>query len=117
MINNDFRLIGTVLTDFESIGDEKFAKAKFLLEVDKKKGGYTTFPVIVYGTNREIDVSKSLKGKRVVLVGYLDCFKEYLSLVAQDLVVVGGELHNVNKNSEEILKTNNYEENDNDLPF
>lgn len=92
MLKNEFKLIGTVLTDFEEIGSETFSKKKMIVEVDKKNGkGSSQYPVVVYDTNRDIDTSVSYRGKVVILNGYIDIYKSYISLVAQEMFVVGSE--------------------------
>lgn len=89
MLNNEFRIIGTVVSDFEVIpNSENFPKKRLLIEVEGKKMP-KQYPITIYEKNALIDTSKSLVGSVVIMTGYIDCYKEFVHLIAQDLVVVG----------------------------
>ena len=89
MLNNEFRIIGTVVSDFEPIpNSESFPKKKLVIEIEGKKMP-RQYPITIYEKNGLIDTTKTLEGKVVIMTGYIDCYKEYVHLIAQDLVVVG----------------------------
>ena len=89
MINNEFRIIGTVISDFEMVpNSESFPKKQFVVEVESRKFP-RQYKVIVHEKNGLIDTSTSLVGKVVIVTGYIDVYKDWLSLISQDLVVVG----------------------------
>lgn len=90
MLMNEFRLIGTVVSDYEKGGTETFVKYLFDIEVERKnKKEPALFKVTVFDSNKSIDTSISIKGKQIILQGYLDEYKGNLKLVAQDIVVIG----------------------------
>lgn len=92
MINNNFNLIGTVTSDFTDVAAAvNFPKKEFTIEVEKKGGkGYsTTMKCVVLGNNQSIKTDIDLTGKTVIVSGYIDCYKNFVSLVAQDMFVVG----------------------------
>lgn len=91
MLNNEFRLIGTVVSDYNQVGSKDYPKYEFNLEVEKKaKGRTAVYKVVVLGTNKTVDVGKSLKGKRIIAQGYIDSYKDFMSLVLQDHEIIGG---------------------------
>ena len=93
MLNNEFRLIGTIVSDWKKVGSENFPKHEVLIEVEKrKKGNPTTYKLTAFEKNYVIDVTKSLKGKMVIVTGYLDLNKNFINLVVQDFVVIGEEV-------------------------
>ena len=105
MLFNEFRLIGTVVSDFEEDGTMAFPKSKFMIEVEKKqKGKANTYPVIIHHNNNTIDISKSLKGSVVIVCGYVDVYNNWLSLVAQDVTVVGLTPKGKAKATEVVIK-------------
>ena len=116
MLNNEFRLIGTVVSDYEKGGTENFVKYTFNLEVEKRnKKEPSVYLITVFESNKSIDVKNRLLGKQIILQGYLDEYKGNMKLVAQDIVVIGAV-----PVEEEKIKGANLEEielpND-DLPF
>lgn len=108
MLNNEFKLIGVVVEDYTEIGTEKFSKKSFSLEVDKKRGGPSTLKIIVYGTNSYIDTNTPILGKTVIVSGYIDSYKDFVSLIAQDMLIVGAETVDI---VEQTLVSND------DMPF
>ncbi len=89
MLNNEFRLIGRIISDFEKEGDS-FPKYKMKIEVERKtRGKVSIYPLVVLEKNHAIDVSVSLKGKRAIVSGYIDEYKGYLSLTVQDIIIIG----------------------------
>ena len=90
MLNNEFRLIGTVVSEYEKFGSENFPKYSLNIEVEKRKKGQTaTYKVIVYEKNFAVDVTKSVIGKQVIVSGYIDAFRDTNQLIMQDMVIVG----------------------------
>lgn len=89
MINNEFRIIGTVVSEFEDVpNSESFPKKKFYVEIEGKRMP-RQYPIVVYEKNGLIDTSTSIKGSVVIVTGYIDVYKDFISLISQDLVVVG----------------------------
>ena len=89
MLNNEFRLVGICVSEFIECGTEAYPKKKLIIEVEKKnKKAAVQMPVIIYNKNALIDTTKSLNGKTVVVDGYIDFYKEYTSLICQDIYVV-----------------------------
>lgn len=97
MINNEFHLIGVAISNFEFIGNDSFKVHSFRIEIEKfgaKAGSTFEIEVIVYGTNRAIDVNQDILGRQVVVNGYLDTYitKEEKRLIpkiiAQNLLVI-----------------------------
>lgn len=85
MLNNEFTLIGVVISDFEQKGTEKYPKYEFKLEVEKKfKGATAVYSITVLGNNKSVDTSKSLVGRKIIARGYVDSYKDFINLVLQD---------------------------------
>lgn len=92
MLKNEFRLIGTVVEDFKEVGSGSYSKKQFVVEVEKKGNrGTSLCPVVVWEGNRDIDTSVSYVGKVIIVNGYIDCYKTFTTLVAQELFVVKGD--------------------------
>ena len=97
MVNNEFHLIGTAISNFNDIGNGKFKSYLLRLEIEKfgsKSGNTFTIEVQIYGTNKAIDTRTEILGKQVAVNGYIDAFitKEgslITKLVAQNIYVVG----------------------------
>ena len=128
MLNNEFRLIGTVVSEFEKAGSENFPIYFLTIEVERKRKGMTShFTMKVYEKNYTVDVTKSMLGKRIIANGYLDEYKGHLDLVLQDMIVIGEIVaEKVNKTAEAVaaapvaptLDTDEIElPSDDDLPF
>lgn len=119
MLNNEFRFIGTIVSDYERIGSDTFPKYQLTIEVErKKKGAPSSFKLTIYEKNYSIDVTKSLKGKQVITTGYIDTWKDRTDLIAQDIIVVGAvpiEREDVAGAPLEVIEDVGVAEND--LPF
>ena len=90
MLNNEFRLIGTAVSDFKLAGSDDFKKYLLDIEVEKKtKKAPSVFTLQVFESNKSVKVDESLKGKRIIVQGYLDTYKEYTRLVVQDIIIIG----------------------------
>lgn len=88
MINNEFRLIGTIITDFIA-SDPVNEKYVVKIEVERKYGKPMNCDLIVSKKNYLIDVTKSLLGKLVIVNGYLDVNNGGMTMVVQNIMVVG----------------------------
>ena len=116
MLLNEFRLIGTVLSDFEKSGTDNFVKYSFNLEVEKKnKKEPSVYSITVFEKNNSIDLSKSLKVKQIIVQGYLDTYKDFVRLIAQDIMVIGAVPEAKKKVESANLQPLDLPEND--LPF
>ena len=74
MVNNNFSLIGTIISDFEKIVEkDDIVIYQTEIEVEKAKiGSVAHFLVRTFGGSKSIDYAKNYKGKLVALGGYLD---------------------------------------------
>ena len=97
MVNNEFHLIGIAVSNYVSVGNDKFKVHSFRIEVEKFGAKYGTafeIEVVVYGTNRAIDTTREILGRQIAVNGYVDTFvtKEenhiFLKLVAQNILVI-----------------------------
>ena len=92
MLNNTFTLLGIAISNFvDDDKSTKFPKKLITIEVEKKgkSAGLTQqHNVVVYGTNRNIDTTQDLTGKKVIVEGLIDSYNGYVSLVAQDIFVL-----------------------------
>lgn len=133
MVNNEFHLIGTAVSNFVDISNGgAFAKYRLSVEVEvlgSKIGRANRVDIEVYGTNRAISITQKVLGKQVAVNGYIDTFTStkndmvYTKLVAQNLMcfdtpVVVEAISS--KNTEPPLpydkqQADNF--NDDDLPF
>lgn len=119
MLNNTFTIVGMATADFKEVGSETFKKHALDVEVSKKNGFSSTFEVVVMPRNTSIDVNASYIGKTLIVNGYVDCYKGYLSLVAQDIYVVGEAPveENVVRSGMELSGNLQDLEDDEELPF
>lgn len=88
MINNELRLIGTIITDFIA-SDPVNEKYVVKIEVERKYGKPMNCDLTVSKKNYLIDVTKSLLGKLVIVNGYLDVNNGGMTMVVQNIMVVG----------------------------
>ena len=99
MVNNEFHLIGIATSNFEKINKDsrsKFIAWQFKIEIEKQKsksGSNFEVTIIVYDTNRAINVDDQLIGKTIAVNGYIDSFATekgmlVTKLVAQNLFVI-----------------------------
>ena len=135
MVNNEFHLIGTAVTNFVNFSNlGGFAKYRLSVEIEvlgSKIGKVNRVDVEVYETNRAIQINQKLIGKQVAVNGYIDTFTNtktnivYTRLVAQNLLVLDNQPvvveAVVNPNAEPPLPTADdpvsEEVVDDDLPF
>lgn len=104
MLNNEFRFIGTVVSEYERIGSDTFPKYTLTIECErKKKGAPSMFKVVVYEKNYSIDITKSVKGKQVIVTGYIDEYKGHLDLIMQDMIVVGAAPAEIEKKVDTVI--------------
>ena len=91
MLNNNFTLIGTAITNYEKVENSKIDKHVIQIEVErKKKNGADKYNIQVLGWNKTIDTTKEIVGETIIVNGYIDPYNETISLVAQDILVVDG---------------------------
>jgi len=121
MINNEFHIIGLCISDFEILSSKKFSYYSLRIEVEKYHGSTFELEVVVYSSNKIVDVKKPMLGKQVAVNGYVDALKLddgalKLKLVVQNIM----ELSRGNKISDETkaeVKTSPEIVDDDDLPF
>lgn len=132
MVNNQFNLIGMAVTDYVLGGTQNFPVHMVKVEVDKtgnSKGKVFTLEVVVYSTNKAIDVTQPIMGKMVAITGYIDSYVsrsgiQILKMVGQSVLVFDrGEVVREPKamaTTEDIKKVEedpNVERDNDDLPF
>ena len=96
MVNNEFHIIGTALTNFEALHEGTYSSYLLRVEVEKmgsKKGNNFELTVQVYATNNAVDVKKSVVGQLIAVNGFLDSYVTekgalLLKAVAQNVVVL-----------------------------
>ena len=74
MVNNDFHIIGTALTDLELISDKTKYKL-YILKVEVEKIANSepfVLPITFISSNRMVDFNGEYQGKMVAVNGYLD---------------------------------------------
>ena len=86
MINNEFHLIGTCISNYEILGSKSFKTYTFKIEVEKYNGGVFELEALVYSTNKVIDVDEPIIGKQVAINGFIDSFKEKTGALKTKLV-------------------------------
>lgn len=95
MLNNSFTLLGIAVSEYrEDEKSTKFPKKLIDIEVEKKgksAGGVQQHTVVVYGTNRNVDTTRNLIGRKVIVEGFIDTYNGFVSLIAQDIIVLDDE--------------------------
>lgn len=102
MINNEFHLIGTAISNYNDISNGKYVSHLLRLEIEKfgsKAGNSFEIEVQIYGTNKAVDTSIDILGEQVAVNGYVDSFatKEgtiITKLVAQNVYVLSKNKNN-----------------------
>lgn len=131
MVNNEFHLIGTAISNFAVASQSgNFVKYRFSLEIEilgSNVGKVNRVDIEVYSTNRAIKIDQQILGKQVAVNGYIDSFVNrngatFVKLIAQNLMVFDTPVvveAVSNPNTEPPLPTEPEEEplNDDDLPF
>lgn len=77
MINNEFHIIGFATTDFIKSGSDSFRFFVLKVEVDcfgRNAGKTKTAIIQVLPTNKLIDVYQKVRGKQVIVEGYIDFY-------------------------------------------
>ena len=90
MVNNNFMLIGTAVSEFRNIGNGKYVSYVFDLEIEKlgsKLGKNFIVELQVYATNNAVDTKESILGKTLVVNGYLDSFSTDAGAIINKLIV------------------------------
>ena len=96
MVNNEFHIIGTALTNYQSISSEQFKSYLLRVEVEKmgsKYGNNFELVVQIYATNHAVDPTENVLGKMVAINGYLDTYSTekgtlLIKAVAQNVFVL-----------------------------
>lgn len=126
MINNEFHLIGTCVSNYEVLGTKKFKTYTFRVEVEKYNGGVFEIEAVVYSSNHVINVDEPLIGKQIAINGFIDSFKDKtgairMKLVCQNILVLNKKQSFNSQPKVEEPKEIEAEQNvvidDDDLPF
>lgn len=76
MVNNEFHVIGTAVSNYESVTDIKgFSSYLLRIEIERlgsKKGSSFEMVVQIYSSNKVVDIQENVIGKIVAVNGYLD---------------------------------------------
>ncbi len=96
MVNNEFHIIGTALTNFESISNDNYSSYLLRVEVEKmgsKIGNNFELVVQIYAANRAVDTNANVLGNLVAVNGYLDTFTTekgslLIKAIAQNVIVL-----------------------------
>ena len=93
------------------------------VEVDKTSGSVFTLDVLIYNTNKYVDLKKEYIGKQVAVNGFVDSFvekdgKTTLKLVAQNVMIIGGKTTKFAENAKaQEGDVSSQDVVDDDLPF
>lgn len=118
MLNNDVRLIGRAITNYE-----RFEKVtKFKIEMTKQKKGDTyELEVLAYNNSRGIRFDEELKGRLVAVAGYIDDNKNIYATNVLCLTAATTSPQTVADvevvTARDFEANNNVEISDDDLPF
>ena len=97
MINNDFHIIGTAITNYVQYTKKNNHTSYYIrVEVEKmgsRKGEVVTMQFQVYSGNKNINFDEEIEGSQVVISGYLDSFltekgNYFVNPVVTDIYVV-----------------------------
>lgn len=99
MVNNFAQVIGTVVKDFEFIGNGQWSSWIFHVQVEKlasRKGASFTVPIQVYDGNNKINCEESILGKQVCVQCFIDSFVSgknalVIKLVAASMYIFSGD--------------------------
>lgn len=116
MLNNDVRLIGVALSDFEIDGKI----AKFKIEMTKQKSGDTyELEVRTFTNSKSIKFDEKIKGRLVAVAGYID---DKSQINAANVMALTGKASSVAAHDIPVVTSQDLESkeliiNDDDLPF
>lgn len=90
MLNNTFTVVGTAISNYERMENTKYERYVIRIEVERKnKSRVDVYPIQVMNWNKTIDTKAVVVGEVVIVNGYLDVWNDQVSLIAQDIYVVG----------------------------
>lgn len=90
MLNNTFTVVGTAISNYERMENTKYERYVIRIEVERKnKNRVDVYPIQVMNWNKTIDTKAVVVGEVVIVNGYLDVWNDQVSLIAQDIYVVG----------------------------
>jgi len=121
MVNNEFHLIGTAVSDFKEISRKRFAMYGLDVEVEKYNGQTFQVEVLVYNTNTKVDVKAQIYGQQVAINGYIDTAilpdnSQKVKLIVQNILILNKK--KVFNNTQAQAKGQESSiETDDDLPF
>ena len=116
MLNNDVRLIGVALSNYEIDGK----LATFQLEIEKQKSGSTyTVELKAFTNSKTIKFEEKIKGKLLAIQGFLD---DKNTVVATNVIVLTVRAATVESTpAVEVVTSKDLENNividEDDLPF
>ena len=117
MLNNDVRLIGVALTNYEI--DNKVAK--FKIEMTKQKSGEPyTLEIKAFTNSKSIRFEENIKGRLVAVAGYIT--DKYEIYAANVMALTGQASSPASVKDVPVITSNDLESkdvvvNDDDLPF
>ena len=117
MLNNDVRLIGVALTNYEIEGKV----AKFKIEMTKQKSGETyELEIRTYTNSKSIKFDENIKGRLVAVSGFID--DKYQINAANVMALTGkasspASVKDVPVVTSQDLESKELVINDDDLPF
>ncbi len=125
MINNEFHLIGTAVSDFKEISNKRFAMYGLMIEVEKFGGNHFETEVIVYNNNNRVDVKQRIYGQQIAVNGYIDTMtlpdnSIKTKLIVQNILILNKKKVFNNAQTQEHAQPQTQKEDtevDDDLPF
>ena len=123
MLNNEFKFIGTALTNYETVGKV----SKFKIEVTKQKSGEVyEIDLVAYNNSKTINFKEYIKGKLVGVIGFIAVTEGKIQLNVTNVMSFGGGNSNqkapvvapaVDVVTSNDLENQDVEIGDDDLPF
>ena len=125
MINNEFHLIGTAVSDFIEISNKRFTMYGLMVEVEKFGGNHFETEVIVYNNNNRVDVKQRIYGQQIAVNGYIDTTtlpdnSIKTKLIVQNILILNKKKVFNNTQTQEHAQPQTLKEDtevDDDLPF
>lgn len=120
MLNNDVRLIGVALTNYEINGKI----ATFKIEITKQKSGEPyTVEITTFTNSKSIKFDEKIKGRLVAVAGYLAINDGAIQVCAANVMALTGHASSpASVNEVPVITSQDLESkeivvNDDDLPF
>lgn len=116
MLNNDVKLIGVALSNYEKTEGKMVT---FKLELEKQKSGSTyAIELKAFTNSKSINFGEKIKGKLVAIQGFLD---DKTTVVATNVMVLVNKTNSENTASAEVVTSKDLENSivveEDDLPF